>query len=80
MNTEFKGTKQADKYAIGKSSSRVFQEAHKRDFLAGYNQALEDSFAPEMLEVLKTIENDNNQIPGWLWSKIQSVIQKATTL
>ena len=26
----------AEQYAEGKSSSSVFQEAHKRDFLAGY--------------------------------------------
>lgn len=34
--------------------------------------------APEMLEVLETIENDNNQVPEWLWKKIQEVIKKAT--
>lgn len=34
--------------------------------------------APEMLEVLQTIENDNNQVPQWLWDKIQTVIKKAT--
>ena len=26
----------AEQYAEGKSSSSVFQEAHKKDFLAGY--------------------------------------------
>lgn len=34
--------------------------------------------APEMLEVLETIENDSNQIPQWLWKRIKSVIEKAT--
>ncbi|MCW0484100.1 hypothetical protein [Gaoshiqia sediminis] len=34
--------------------------------------------APEMLEVLETIENDNNQVPEWLWTRIQEVIKKAT--
>ena len=33
--------------------------------------------APEMLEVLETIENDNNQVPDWLWKRIKSVIKKA---
>ncbi len=31
----------AEQYAEGKSSSSVFQEAHKRDFLAGYDAAVE---------------------------------------
>ncbi len=34
--------------------------------------------APEMFEVLQTIENDNNQVPEWLWNKIKAVIKKAT--
>ncbi len=31
----------------------------------------------DMLEVLETIENDGNQVPPWLWAKIQTVIKKA---
>ena len=34
--------------------------------------------APEMLEVLETIENDANQIPEWLWLRIKNAIKKAT--
>ncbi len=34
--------------------------------------------APDMLEVLQTIENDANQVPEWLWIKIKKVIEKAT--
>lgn len=34
--------------------------------------------APEMLEILQTIENDKKQVPEWLWNEIQSVIKKAT--
>lgn len=34
--------------------------------------------APEMLEVLETIENDANQVPEWLWLRIKAVIEKAT--
>lgn len=30
----------ADVYANGKSSSSVFREAHKRDFIAGFEKAL----------------------------------------
>ena len=38
------------------------------------------SKAPEMLEMLMTIENDKNQVPEWLWDKIQTLIKEATTL
>ena len=34
--------------------------------------------APEMLNVLSTIENDNWEIPDWLWKRIKDVINKAT--
>jgi len=34
--------------------------------------------APELLEVLQTIENDKNQIPPWLWRRIQKAIKAAT--
>lgn len=34
--------------------------------------------APELLDVLQTIENDNNQIPDWLWIRIKLAIRKAT--
>ena len=34
--------------------------------------------APDMLDALKTIENDAGQVPKWLWDHIQSVIKKAT--
>lgn len=33
--------------------------------------------APDMLDMLKTIENDGNQVPAWLWDRIQQVIAKA---
>ena len=34
--------------------------------------------APEMLELLETIENDDNLIPDWLFERIKNVIKKAT--
>ena len=49
MNLEDK----AREYAEGKSSASVFRDAHIRDFKAGYKQALEDTKAFEMLEMLK---------------------------
>jgi len=33
--------------------------------------------APEMFDMLNSIENDGNQVPPWLWAKIQTVIKKA---
>lgn len=33
--------------------------------------------APEMYDMLHSIENDANQIPPFLWDKIQSVLAKA---
>ena len=35
------------------------------------------SAAPEMYELLNSIENDDGQIPTFLWDKIQSVLAKA---
>ena len=33
--------------------------------------------APEMYDLLSTIENDDGKIPKWLWDKIQAVLSKA---
>lgn len=33
--------------------------------------------APEMYELLATIENDENKVPQWLWNKIQATLAKA---
>lgn len=51
MTQKFK-TARAEQYANGKSSASVFRENHIKDYLAGYEQALEDTHAPEMLERL----------------------------
>lgn len=32
--------------------------------------------APEMFELLETIENDDCAIPAWLWDKIQEVVKR----
>jgi len=42
--------------------------------------ALLISKAPEMLEVLENIENDNGSIPAFIWEWIQKVIKSATEL
>ena len=33
--------------------------------------------APEMLEVLMDLENDNNSIPKPIWDKVQNALKKA---
>ena len=33
--------------------------------------------APDMYELLVTIENDVDQVPDWLWGKIQGTLKKA---
>lgn len=42
--------------------------------------ALLISKAPEMLEMLETLENDNGAIPELIWNKIQNLIKEATKL
>ena len=32
--------------------------------------------APEMFELLKTVENDAGQVPEWLWQRIREVITR----
>lgn len=51
----FKGKQRAEEYASEKSSSPVFKENHIKDYINGYKQALEDSKAKEMLEMIKLL-------------------------
>ena len=76
----FKGIEQAIKYAKGKSSSTVFAEAHRRDYLEEYNQALKDSLATEMLEMLKRCEYwiQNCSEEAKIIKDINALIKKAT--
>lgn len=80
MENQFKGTERAKEYSKVKSSYSVFTEAHEADFLAGYNQALEDTKASEMLEMLeRCLESeiiDNSTIKF----EIRQLIHSATTL
>ena len=47
----------AEQYAEGKSSSSVFQEAHKRDFLAGY-----EAGQPKWISVETPPDDERNVI------------------
>jgi hypothetical protein len=42
--------------------------------------ALLISKSPEMLEILQSLENDNNAIPLGMWNKIKQLIKEATEL
>lgn len=42
--------------------------------------ALLISKAPEMLEMLQSLENDDNIIPFGMWNKIEKLIKEATEL
>lgn len=48
---------------------------------ANAEQAMADAIliaaAPEMYDMLASIENDDNKIPAWLWDKIQATLAKA---
>jgi|DEB0MinimDraft_3_1074331.scaffolds.fasta_scaffold63928_1 hypothetical protein len=33
--------------------------------------------APDLYDMLKTIENDDGIVPGWLWDRIQATLAKA---
>ena len=33
--------------------------------------------APEMYDMLETIENDDGSVPAWLWERIQTTLAKA---
>lgn len=82
---EFKGIKRAEEYASGKSSSAVFRENHIKDYLNGYNQALEDSKYTEILEMLNRIHGEIMRTDGVLdvqkWGDaIEQLIKEATEL
>ena len=48
-----------------------------KEFIENKANASLISCAPEMYDLLDSIENDNNQVPEFLWEKIQSVLAKA---
>ena len=89
-NMEFKGTKgkwvaeksEVVRYASAGSISPYWQQICS--FVASGKEAKANaqliSKAPEMLEVLQSLENDNGAIPKFMWDKIQSVIKEATTI
>lgn len=64
----------AKAYTEGKSSSPVFRDAHTRDYLAGYNQALEDSkelIANEVEFLSGILDVKDNKLPNGVSSTIR---------
>lgn len=51
----------AEQYTEGKSSSSVFQEAHKRDFLAGFSA--KEELIKETLNTLTQLVGEINNLP-----------------
>ena len=43
-----------------------------------YNEKLIAN-APEMLDILCELENDNNSIPEWLWIRVKKVLEETLT-
>lgn len=43
-------------------------------YAKGRKRAALIALSPEMFEILDTLENDDDGIPAWLWSRIQKVI------
>ena len=76
---EFKGKQRAEEYASEKSSSPVFKENHIKDYLSGYNQAFKDSKAPEMLEMLIDLVEQEN-LSQSAHDEVYNLIKQATEL
>ena len=55
----------AEQYAEGKSSSSVFQEAHKKDFLAGFDLA-EELFKPKWISAEEQLPDDERTVLVWI--------------
>lgn len=87
--SEFKGTKEEKALAHAKKVWGIYfddvdedcnssrGELSQKDYLAGYNQALEDVHAPQMLEMLQRIYDDVN---FQSWPEVKQLIQQATTI
>lgn len=87
--SEFKGTKGKWEYS---NKNDYFHEVIIKEpnlkSLCAVNSNLEEvkynalliSKAPEMLEMLKSLENDNNAIPELMWIKIKQLIKQATEI
>ena len=58
----------------------MFKENHVKDYLNGYNQALKDSKAPEMLEMLKRCERTLREVYEVETTEIKQLIKQATEL
>ena len=64
-----------------KNQIKIKDKKGKQGKIIGNIRTREDAHliaaAPEMYDMLQSIENDANQIPPFLWDKIQGVLAKA---
>jgi len=64
-----------------KNQIKIKDKKGKQGKIIGNIRTREDAHliaaAPDMYDMLHSIENDANQIPPFLWDKIQSVLAKA---
>ena len=70
----------AEKYAEGKSSSSVFQEAHKKDFIKGAKWQQERSYSEEdLVELLNFVSKEYNISNGIGWFHTHESIEDVSS-
>lgn len=76
----FGGTDQGLITIDNKWSAGGCRERNPDQWAALLKQAQLFSAAPDLLEALQNLENDNGQIPGHAWKLVQDAIAKATII
>lgn len=64
-------------YAVDNGITEVSGKAYRSTTTNREHNADLIAAAPDMYDMLHSIENDSNQVPPFLWDKIQAVLAKA---